>query len=84
MPLHGLRVVVLTVGGGLRANGPGGRVGDPPGEGVQHAVLHVMQLSPELKPGHRPPAAPPPPPPRGQPGHDPEPATVFRVVAGRA
>jgi hypothetical protein len=64
------------------------RTSSPPGTTYPrppNPVLHLMQLSPELKPNHRPPAAPPPPPPsRGQPGHDPEPATVFRVIAGQA
>ena len=34
---HGLRVVVLLVGGGLRLDGIGLAAGDLPGEGAQHA-----------------------------------------------
>ena len=63
------------------------RTSSPPGityPRPPNPVLHLMQLSPEFEPGHRPPVTSPPAPPRGQPCHEPKPPAAFRVIARRA
>ena len=47
-------------------------------------VLHLMQLSPQLEPDHRPPTVLAPPPLRGQTCHQPEPPAGFGIIADRA
>ncbi len=59
------------------------RTSSPPGTTYPrppNPVLHLMQLSPEHKPGHHPPAAPSPAPSRRQASNELQPATAFRIT----
>ena len=62
------------------------RTSSPPGNTYPrppNPVLHLMQLSPELKPRHQPPAAPSRPPPRREARNELKPPAAFRVTVGR-
>ncbi len=62
------------------------RKSSPPGTAYPrppNPVLHAMQLSPELEPGHKTPAAPPRAPPCREARDELKPPAAFRVMAGR-
>jgi hypothetical protein len=62
------------------------RTSSPPGTTYPrppNPVLHLMQLSPELEPGHHPPAAPPPAPPCREARDELKPPAAFRITGRR-